>query len=66
MRSIFDRLATLDRPSIAAIEGRALCGGLELALACAMRIGSVSARLGLPEAKLGLIPGPAARSGCRG
>ena len=66
MRAVFDRLAALDRPSIAAIEGRALGGGLELALACTMRIGSASARLGLPEAKLGLIPGPAARSGCRG
>jgi enoyl-CoA hydratase/carnithine racemase len=49
-RSLLDGLA-------AAIEGRALGGGLELALACTLRIGSVSARLGLPEAKLGLIPG---------
>jgi len=57
MRAVFDRLAALDRPSIAAIEGRALGGGLELALACTMRIGSATARLGLPEAKLGLIPG---------
>ena len=57
MRAVFDRIAGLDRPSIAAIEGRALGGGLELALACTMRIGSASARLGLPETKLGLIPG---------
>ena len=57
MRAVLDRIAALDRPSIAAIEGRALGGGLELALACTMRIGSASARLGLPEAKLGLIPG---------
>ena len=57
MRAVLDRLAALDRPSIAAIEGRALGGGLELALACTMRIGSATARLGLPEAKLGLIPG---------
>jgi enoyl-CoA hydratase/carnithine racemase len=57
MRAALDRIESLDRPSIAAIEGRALGGGLELALACTMRIGSVSARLGLPEAKLGLIPG---------
>lgn len=57
LRAILDRIAGLDRPSIAAIEGRALGGGLELALACTMRIGSSSARLGLPETKLGLIPG---------
>ena len=56
MRAVLDRIAALDRPSIAAIEGRALGGGLELALACTLRIGSASARLGLPEAKLGLIP----------
>jgi enoyl-CoA hydratase/carnithine racemase len=57
LRTVFDRIAGLDRPAIAAIEGRALGGGLELALACTMRIGSASARLGLPEVKLGLIPG---------
>jgi enoyl-CoA hydratase/carnithine racemase len=57
LRAVFDRIAGLDRPAIAAIEGRALGGGLELALACTMRIGSVSARVGLPEVKLGLIPG---------
>ncbi len=57
LRAVLDRIAALDRPSIAAIEGRALGGGLELALACTMRIGSASARLGLPETKLGLIPG---------
>ena len=57
LRAVFDRIADLDRPAIAAIEGRALGGGLELALACTMRIGSLSARVGLPEVKLGLIPG---------
>ena len=57
MRAVLDRIAALDRPSIAAIEGRALGGGLELTLACTMRIGSASARLGLPEAKLGSDPG---------
>jgi enoyl-CoA hydratase len=57
LRTAFDRIAGLDRPSIAVIEGRALGGGLELALACTMRIGSASARLGVPESKLGLIPG---------
>jgi enoyl-CoA hydratase len=57
MRSVLDRIAALSRPSIAAIEGRALGGGLELALACTLRVGSADARLGLPEPKLGLIPG---------
>jgi enoyl-CoA hydratase/carnithine racemase len=57
MRALLDRIAALSRPSIAAIEGRALGGGLELALACALRVGSTNALLGLPEPKLGLIPG---------
>jgi enoyl-CoA hydratase/carnithine racemase len=57
LREAFDRIAALDRPSIAVIEGRALGGGLELALACTLRIGSSAARLGVPESKLGLIPG---------
>ena len=57
LRTLMDGLAAQDRPSIAAIEGRALGGGLELALACTLRVGSQTARLGLPEAKLGLIPG---------
>jgi enoyl-CoA hydratase/carnithine racemase len=57
LRAPLSRLAASDRPSIAAIEGLALGGGLELALACTLRVGSRDARLGLPEAKLGLIPG---------
>ncbi|MEU3984016.1 enoyl-CoA hydratase-related protein [Streptomyces sp. NPDC026672] len=57
LRTALDRLAGLARPSIAAVDGRALGGGLELALACTMRVGSASARLGLPEPRLGLIPG---------
>ncbi|HCT76430.1 MAG TPA: enoyl-CoA hydratase [Micromonosporaceae bacterium] len=57
MRVVLDRIAGLDRPSIAAIDGLALGGGLELALACTMRVGSETSRLGLPEPKLGLIPG---------
>ncbi|GAA5174286.1 enoyl-CoA hydratase [Pseudonocardia eucalypti] len=57
LRGPLNRLATADRPSIAAIEGLALGGGMELALACTLRVGSRSARLGLPESKLGLIPG---------
>jgi enoyl-CoA hydratase len=57
MRAVLDRIAAQDRPSVAAIEGRALGGGLELALACTLRVGSAATRLGLPELKLGLIPG---------
>ena len=57
LRGPLSRLAESDRPSVAAIEGLALGGGLELAMACTLRVGSRDARLGLPEAKLGLIPG---------
>jgi enoyl-CoA hydratase len=57
LRGPLSRLAASGKPSIAAIEGFALGGGLELALACTLRVGSRAARLGLPEAKLGLIPG---------
>jgi enoyl-CoA hydratase len=57
IRGTLDRLATPGRVSIAAVDGLALGGGLELAMACTMRIGSERARFGLPEVKLGLIPG---------
>lgn len=49
--------ATVEAPTIAAITGYALGGGLELALSCDLRIAADSARLGLPETTLGLIPG---------
>ena len=51
------RLAASDRVSIAAVDGLALGGGLELAMACTMRIGGAGATFGLPEVMLGLIPG---------
>jgi enoyl-CoA hydratase len=51
------KLDTLPIPSIALVNGYAFGGGLELALACTFRIASPGARLGLPEIKLGLIPG---------
>jgi enoyl-CoA hydratase/carnithine racemase len=50
-------LADLPMPTIAAIEGNALGGGLELALCCDLRIASSRARLGLPEVRLAVIPG---------
>ena len=53
----FDKLTTLEIPTIAAIEGFALGGGLELALACDLRIASKNAKLGFPEIKLGIMPG---------
>jgi len=54
---IMGRLEIMGKPSIAAINGFALGGGCELALACTMRIASRTARLGQPEVKLGIIPG---------
>jgi len=51
------RLAGLPMPTIAAIEGDALGGGLELALCCDLRIASARARLGLPEVRLAVTPG---------
>lgn len=56
-RTVFDAIEKCGKPVIAAINGFALGGGLELALACHMRIASEDARMGLPEVTLGLIPG---------
>jgi enoyl-CoA hydratase len=56
-QEIFHRLETIGKPSIAAINGFALGGGCELALACSIRIASRNARLGQPEVKLGILPG---------
>ena len=54
---LFDKIANFSKPVIAAINGYALGGGLELALACHLRIAVKDAKLGLPECTLGIIPG---------
>ena len=54
---LFDLLENCGTPSIAAINGFALGGGLELAMACHIRIASENAKMGLPEVSLGVIPG---------
>ena len=56
-QEVFQRIATCGKPVIACVNGFALGGGCELALACTLRIASETARLGQPEVKLGLIPG---------
>jgi enoyl-CoA hydratase len=56
-QGVFRRIELLSKPVIAAVNGFALGGGCELALACHVRVASTLARFGLPEVKLGLIPG---------
>jgi enoyl-CoA hydratase len=54
---VFERLAALPQPVVAALSGHALGGGLELAMAADLRIAVKAAKLGCPEATLGMIPG---------
>jgi enoyl-CoA hydratase len=54
---VFDAIASFPKPVMAAIQGFALGGGCELALACHLRVASEKARFGQPEVNLGLIPG---------
>lgn len=54
---VFNKIESMSKPVIAAINGFALGGGLELAMACHFRYASENAKLGLPEVTLGLIPG---------
>jgi enoyl-CoA hydratase len=56
-QAVFARLDALHIPSVAVINGYAFGGGLELALACTFRLATPNAKMGLPEVKLGLIPG---------
>jgi len=55
-QKLFDRLANLQQVTIAAVQGAAFGGGLELAMACDLRVAGPSARFALPETSLGLIP----------
>ncbi len=56
-QALLDRIENLPFPSIAAINGFAYGGGLELALACTLRVASENAKMGLPETSLGILPG---------
>jgi enoyl-CoA hydratase len=55
--TVLDRLERCSKPSVAAVDGAALGGGLEIVLACDLRVLSTRARLGLPEINLGMLPG---------
>lgn len=57
LHAVYNRLEKLAAVTIAAIAGPALGGGLELALSCDMRIATTAAKIGLPEARIGMIPG---------
>lgn len=56
-QAVFAAIESCGKPVLACLNGLALGGGLELALACTLRLAATHAQLGLPEAKLGLVPG---------
>jgi len=57
MQRLYDEIEGYEKPTVAAVNGYALGGGLELAMACDIRIASENARFGLPETALSIIPG---------
>jgi enoyl-CoA hydratase/carnithine racemase len=57
MQGLYDEIEAYEKPTIAAVNGLALGGGCELAMACDVRIASANARFGLPEVTLAIIPG---------
>jgi enoyl-CoA hydratase len=57
MAEVYQLIADCPKPSVAALHGLAFGGGLELALACDLRVAEAEARLGVPEMKLGVLPG---------
>jgi enoyl-CoA hydratase/carnithine racemase len=57
LHALFDRIETFPAVTLAVIDGAALGGGLELALACDLRVAATRAQIGLPEARVGMIPG---------
>ena len=56
-KKLFDHVENMSKPVIAAVNGFALGGGLELAMSCHFRVASDNTRMGLPEVSLGVIPG---------
>ena len=56
-QALFDRIENLGKPVVAAVNGFALGGGCELAMACTLRVASKTAKLGQPEVNLGVMPG---------
>ncbi len=57
LHELFDRIEALPAVTLACVNGPTLGGGLELALSCDLRIATTTAKLGLPEARVGMIPG---------
>jgi len=57
MQGVYDKIEAYEKPTVAAVNGLALGGGCELAMACDVRIASENARFGLPEVTLAIIPG---------